>query len=549
MAAPAETSFNSLLHADSDCHLPDSDADVIAALSSYGVAFKKGKGQAHVDARLDLLSGLLWLHVHAQDLSAAISAASDDQQRRLATALRLDFAKDGKTAQWPTLLSRKILANAAPGLTPSKRKAPYPSLDGQIKKPGEASLPADGDSSKRPRRPAASKGARAAATASDASKSDSDASASAADEPVVVSDDERPAPTACMPPELGTGAVFADLVRSTCARGWVSSNRFEGDLPAAHARTLWRARLWPTKDRTAYEKMIRKQASRRDRSSRREDPNSVACPHRLTFAWSGDAGVALEAQHLAMVCTCESLSDWSGLAGRALGGSTARSVFLALQAELRDAWLSLRGQLARDEHVGAPVISAVFDLLQIYLERRYSRYALVLLPGRLREEVLANVARQAGELRDYFAEFNQSLAERCRRQDYAEQARFAGDRYLALLGPAMAVLLDGDNALSAAPSRPSAGGGPAAPSPAGARRNILLRQSPSRPRLPPHRPPLQLRSSLPRLARLPRRWRPDGHPTRLARRPTTREEARSPSGRRQGPSRPRRTELRRGAAS
>ncbi len=126
--------------------------------------------------------------------------------------------------------------------------------------------------------------------------------ASAAEEPVVVSDDERPASTACMPSELGTGAAFADLVRLTCARSWVSSSRFEGDLPAAHARTLWRARLWPTKDRTAYEKMIQKQASRRDRSSRREDPNSVACPHRLTFAWSGDASAALEAQHLAMVC-------------------------------------------------------------------------------------------------------------------------------------------------------------------------------------------------------------------------------------------------------
>jgi hypothetical protein len=253
----------------------------------------------------------------------------------------------------------------------------------------------------------------------------------------------------------------------------VSSSRFEGDLPAAHARTLWRARLWSTKDRTAYEKMIRKQVSRRDRSSRREDPNLVACQHRLTFAWGGDASAGLEAQHLAMVCTCENLSDWSGQAGRALGGSNARSVYLALQTELREAWTSLRGQLARDEHVGAPVITAIFDLLQAYLERRYSRYALVLPAGRLREEVLANVARQTEELRDYFAAFNHTLADRCLRQDYTEQARFASDRYLALLGPAMAVLLDGDNALGAAPPRPSAGSGSAATGTAGARRNIL----------------------------------------------------------------------------
>ena len=421
MAAPAETSFNSLLHADSDCHLPDSDADVIAALTADGVAVGKGKKQANVDARLDLLSGLLWLHVHAHSLSSALSAASADQQRRLAAALRLDFAKDGKSAHWPTILSRKILANAVPGLTPQKRKAPDSQLDGQIKKPGPAPPPPDNAASKKPRRASASKGARAAASASDVSKSDSDASASASDEPVVVSDDDQPAPTACMPPELGTGVAFADLVRSTCARSWVSSSRFEADLPAAHARTLWRARLWSTKERTAYEKMIRKQVSRRDRPSRREDPNLVACPHRLSFAWSDDAGVGLEAQHLAMVCTCENLSDWSGQTGRAVGGSTARSVFLALQTELREAWLSLRGQIARDEHVGAPVISAIFDLLQVYLDRRYARYALVLSPGRLREEVLANVARQSEELRIYFAAFNQSLADRCLRQAYEDQ--------------------------------------------------------------------------------------------------------------------------------
>jgi hypothetical protein len=91
------------LHADSDCHLPDSDADVVAALTSYGVNFRKGKSAVNIEARLDLLSGLMWLHVHANDLSSAISAVSEDQQRRLATALRLDFSKDGKSALWPML--------------------------------------------------------------------------------------------------------------------------------------------------------------------------------------------------------------------------------------------------------------------------------------------------------------------------------------------------------------------------------------------------------------------------------------------------------------
>ncbi len=88
MASLAETSFNSLLHADSDFNLPDNDADVIAALSAYGATFKKTKSAKAVEERLDLLSGLLWLHVHAKDMSSAISAASDGQQRRLADALQ-----------------------------------------------------------------------------------------------------------------------------------------------------------------------------------------------------------------------------------------------------------------------------------------------------------------------------------------------------------------------------------------------------------------------------------------------------------------------------
>ncbi len=118
---------------------------------AYGAVFKKGKGAASVAARLDLLCGLMWLHVHASDLSAALSAASDDQQSRLAAALRLDFFKDGKTATWPTQLSRRILAHALPGLTPRKRKAPDSRLDGQIRKPGAVPPPADDDVNQRPR--------------------------------------------------------------------------------------------------------------------------------------------------------------------------------------------------------------------------------------------------------------------------------------------------------------------------------------------------------------------------------------------------------------
>ena len=65
MAVPAnETSFNTRLYADSERTLPDSDLEVLAALESYGVVFKKLKNPAAAAARLDLLASLLWAHCH-----------------------------------------------------------------------------------------------------------------------------------------------------------------------------------------------------------------------------------------------------------------------------------------------------------------------------------------------------------------------------------------------------------------------------------------------------------------------------------------------------
>ena len=51
--------------------------------------------------------------------------------------------------------------------------------------------------------------------------------------------------------------------------------------------------------------------------------------------------------------------------------------------------------------------------MYVFLERRYERCSLILSPGRLQEEVLANVARQLAELRQYFATFQRLLSDRC----------------------------------------------------------------------------------------------------------------------------------------
>jgi hypothetical protein len=124
MAALPETPFTSLLRADSEHPLPDSDPDVIAAVNAYGGSFTKVKKNAA--ARMDLLAGLMWVHAHQLDLHAVWSAASVAQHRALAAALRLDYDLHAASSTWLTMVVRTVLSCIAPGATPEMRKAPTP---------------------------------------------------------------------------------------------------------------------------------------------------------------------------------------------------------------------------------------------------------------------------------------------------------------------------------------------------------------------------------------------------------------------------------------
>jgi hypothetical protein len=81
MAIPPETSLSSLLRADSEQPLPDTDKGVVDLLNSYGASFKKGKTFA--PERLNLLAGLMWVHAHRDDLHVVWSTASAAQHRLL----------------------------------------------------------------------------------------------------------------------------------------------------------------------------------------------------------------------------------------------------------------------------------------------------------------------------------------------------------------------------------------------------------------------------------------------------------------------------------
>jgi hypothetical protein len=247
-----------------------------------------------------------------------------------------------------------------------------------------------------------------------------------------VVDLDRPATLDRMPDVLGSGVAFAALVAAKCRRSWVATAVIEAEVPASSRGHFFRGKMWDNSERKKYDRMISQQRSASGRAQRRENPNRVACPHRLTFAYSNDDELAIEASHLVMVCSGELLSNFAGEAGREFGGLRARADYTFMVSAFRTAWSDLTGAIDRNENIGAPAVTAIFDLVYSFLERRYTRFTTILTPGRLRDEVLANVARQLAEVSVYFTSFMCSLAYRCSRKPYGELAQYAGSSYIRL---------------------------------------------------------------------------------------------------------------------
>ena len=81
----------------------------------------------------------------------------------------------------------------------------------------------------------------------------------------------------------------------------------------------------------------------------------------------------------------------------------------------------------------------------------------------MREEVLANVARQLYELRDYLTAFHSNLIYRCSQKTYDQRGVFSAQRYSRLFSPVFALLLDCDDgqpvSLPGSAVGPGGGGG------------------------------------------------------------------------------------------
>ena len=489
MAANAAASFADILAAESDYNLPADDKDVRVALDSFGAIFNKRKGDASDATRADLLAGLALLHTHHLNLEPMVKVLTIAQQQTLSTALGLDFQAHGTDATWPSLLGRRIVAKMVPGSTPKKRKPVQAGADGQIRKPGDDGAKADSAGAKDVSAGAADgqpapKKRKTAKKSKPASDSDSSAAASSGSEGEASSPGS--AVVELMPAVLGSGSAFDSLVATVCARPWLRTALMEEDIPSTYLPRLFRARHWTDKQLIAYDKMLRKQKLRRTtRPSqfRREDPNHTAFPHRLKFAYSPDDGPAYDAEPLRLVCAGERLSDWSS--AKNLGGTAARSQYKQMLDELATTWADVVGAIQRNEHVAAPTTRLLTETVLNFVERRYSRFALVLPAGRVREEILANIARQLGELRTYFEAFDKSLLDCFARMPYAQQAQWIGKRILTLFSPAVTFILaadgEGGDASSAAPATPAGGSASssAAPSPAFKSTKSILKSQPA----------------------------------------------------------------------
>ncbi len=138
--------------------------------------------------------------------------------------------------------------------------------------------------------------------------------------------------------------------------------------------------------------------------------------------------------------------------------------YKTLLLENGDSWAAVSGAIHSSEQIGGQAAQNLTKLLLNVFERRNVRFATVLPAGFVREEILANVACQFGELRVYFADFERVLTDCTSSMEYDKQARFVGGHYRTLFTPAITHILapEGGRAAGGSESEsapPACGGG------------------------------------------------------------------------------------------
>jgi hypothetical protein len=122
--------FVTLLTEDSEHALQATDGDVQVEHIGYGAKSSVARTLKNHAIRREILAGLIWIHVHIDDVPLALTMAPAELQ--LAAALELDFATLQAAASWPAVAARRVLARKVPGTTPKKRKSEDVAQSGQI---------------------------------------------------------------------------------------------------------------------------------------------------------------------------------------------------------------------------------------------------------------------------------------------------------------------------------------------------------------------------------------------------------------------------------
>ena len=424
------------------------DSKVTAALKEFGSVLSHVKGKPKAGDRAEILAGYFWVSVHDSDFESHISRAPESSLRLLATALGLNFDSLSKTPEWPSILVRRghIWPNATHA--PPKRKA-FVGGSGQIQKPGDQIVvpddaAADNEGISGGKRKRAGQGRRAAATQPDRSSGD-DSSGRSSHGP---SPPPAPPPTlASMPDALCDAAAFDALVNSICALPWLPTEQLRVGLPPLLWPVLWKGAGWSSRTSRDYDQMIKKQAAVGSFYSRQEDRSSPGAIFRLSLIYEGDDGLLPASKILCWLVNAERYSDFIGPGRSQHGGAAKRNAFISHRADLASSWNAVLGDI-RHGHAVSSVSSCNFteNLLEV-LERRYARFHDLISAGPVREELLANCARQYREARSFLAAFHADISARASSMAHEIQARFVGNHFLTLFKPSMDFLLDSASGL------------------------------------------------------------------------------------------------------
>jgi hypothetical protein len=193
--------------------------------------------------------------------------------------------------------------------------------------------------------------------------------------------------------------------------------------------------------------MIKKQSTAKSFYSRQEDRASPGAIFRLSLVYEGDEGLLSASRILCWLVNAERNSDFVGPGQSRNGGSSRRTAFITHRSDLAASWNAVLGDI-RFGHAVSSVSSCFFteNLLDV-LERRYARFHELIAKGPIREEVLANCARQYREARTFLAAFLADISARASSMAHDIQARFVGNHYLTLFKPCMDFLLDSASGL------------------------------------------------------------------------------------------------------